>query len=582
MSDRKEFVVYLSSTLADLKEERDVALAAIAGFGVVKTSFRASENGVVVTCTQDVQSADLYVGVLGFRYGYQPPTTENNADSKSITELEYDACVRNDTTQIPRLMFLKSPEAGIQKEFFDALSHKETADRIETFRSRASKDQTAYEFKNFPELKAEIRIRVREKATEFHQRHVTTEPTLINQKELRREQLLPVSIACVPGTDDLYLQKLKKGDNRFSAFELSPDDNQYLFTLDQGIKTSQITLLLLTPASLNRYLADGLAEKLTIALDVLKRRTGFAGIICEGIDPTQLPAKWVDAFIVEYQSGDLSLKTEVTLENLYKRLREKLPALTTEPRLALPYLVIAPTEVEAIALLDPASQLLDQFSDEDEKERRQTELNRVAELIRKKIPQWPANQYGLNGNRRNWRCFSPNPKTLQELIETVIERINASQAGSREQSILRNARIMPRPYEFDEFLENRFGSRMAIESLRDRGCLMIIDELALLHPLLRREADLLLTGSKTAAASICACDPVYAPTPKLLSDFSFLRVGTMIQRFKIDHDPRCELVLNSTERVERWLRFVIPELIASSEDNKGDPNLVAKAHHLFV
>ena len=56
----------------------------------------------------------------------------------------------------------------------------------------------------------------------------------------------------------------------------------------------------------------------------------------------------------------------------------------------------------------------------------------------------------------------------------------------------------------------------------------------------------------------------------------------MIQRFKADYDPRCELVLNSVERVERWLRFAIPELIANSEESKSNPNLVSKAHYLFV
>ena len=47
MTTRQEFVVHLSSTLADLAPEREVALKTIAEFARVTTSFRASEEGVV-------------------------------------------------------------------------------------------------------------------------------------------------------------------------------------------------------------------------------------------------------------------------------------------------------------------------------------------------------------------------------------------------------------------------------------------------------------------------------------------------------------------------------------------------------
>ena len=104
MTARQEFVVYLSSTLADLMQERDAALKTIAEFGVVKTSFRASEEGVVTTCTDDVRKSNLYIGILGKRYGYVPAAVESNPEEKSITELEYDACHTSGQARIPRLM----------------------------------------------------------------------------------------------------------------------------------------------------------------------------------------------------------------------------------------------------------------------------------------------------------------------------------------------------------------------------------------------------------------------------------------------------------------------------------------------
>ena len=50
----------------------------LAEFARVATSYRASEEGVVVTCTGDVRKSNLYIGILGQRYGYVPPVTESN------------------------------------------------------------------------------------------------------------------------------------------------------------------------------------------------------------------------------------------------------------------------------------------------------------------------------------------------------------------------------------------------------------------------------------------------------------------------------------------------------------------------
>jgi hypothetical protein len=77
--------VYLSSTLADLAPEREVALKTIAEFARVTKSFRAREENVVTTCRGDVRKCNLYIGILDQRYGYMPPVDEGNPEEKSIT-----------------------------------------------------------------------------------------------------------------------------------------------------------------------------------------------------------------------------------------------------------------------------------------------------------------------------------------------------------------------------------------------------------------------------------------------------------------------------------------------------------------
>jgi hypothetical protein len=162
MTTRREFVVYLSSTLADLQPEREEALKAIAESGVVKSSYRADEKGVLAGCAADVLKCNLYVGILGQRYGYIPPVSEGNPEEKSITELEYEACRTPGQSPIPRLMFIKPTKAGIDDKYIDAISNTATAVRMKAFLDRAGKDQIAYQFKDLDDLRAELRIRVKE------------------------------------------------------------------------------------------------------------------------------------------------------------------------------------------------------------------------------------------------------------------------------------------------------------------------------------------------------------------------------------------------------------------------------------
>jgi hypothetical protein len=204
MTTRQEFVVYLSSTLADLEPEREVALKTLAEFARVATSYRAGEKGVVMTCTDDVRKCNLYIGILGQRYGYVPPVTESNPKKKSITELEYDACRTPGQPAIPRLMFIKPTEAGITTAHIDALSHKTSAKRMEAFLNRAGKDQTAYLFKNLEDLRSELRIRVKDQADQFHQE---------NERKAAALAASPSTVLRWPGAQDFtgYLAAKREG-----------------------------------------------------------------------------------------------------------------------------------------------------------------------------------------------------------------------------------------------------------------------------------------------------------------------------------------------------------------------------------
>ena len=96
--------VYVSSTVADLMEERRAVLdwLRLARHQGVDSYLPDSET-VRDSCLDDVGGCDLYVLVLGHRYGFQP--AENNPEGLSITHLEFR---RAGECGIPRVALLRT------------------------------------------------------------------------------------------------------------------------------------------------------------------------------------------------------------------------------------------------------------------------------------------------------------------------------------------------------------------------------------------------------------------------------------------------------------------------------------------
>jgi hypothetical protein len=96
--------VYVSSTIADLTEERQAVLdwLRLARHQAVD-SYLPDSDTVRDSCLNDVAKSDLYVLILGHRYGFQP--SQDNPQSLSITQLEFrwaGAC------GIPRVALLRT------------------------------------------------------------------------------------------------------------------------------------------------------------------------------------------------------------------------------------------------------------------------------------------------------------------------------------------------------------------------------------------------------------------------------------------------------------------------------------------
>ncbi len=146
--------VYLSSTLSDLKAEREAVHSVLRGECVVKDSYRASEKELTQSCMDDVAACDLYIGIIGLRYGYVPKNEVKNPNALSITELEYQHAV---DAGKPRLLFIKN-EDNIPVPQADLRGKENQPERIEALRERCSdgKDQRSAQFGTVTDLREAV------------------------------------------------------------------------------------------------------------------------------------------------------------------------------------------------------------------------------------------------------------------------------------------------------------------------------------------------------------------------------------------------------------------------------------------
>lgn len=103
---RRPYKVFVSSTFLDNQERRKLVQDAITMAGMVwhgMEIFTASTHPVVEECLRFVREADLLVGIIARRYGWEPD------GRKSITEMGYDAAKE-------RLMFLIDPKTPVNEE----------------------------------------------------------------------------------------------------------------------------------------------------------------------------------------------------------------------------------------------------------------------------------------------------------------------------------------------------------------------------------------------------------------------------------------------------------------------------------
>jgi hypothetical protein len=169
--------VYLSSTYEDLKDHRRAVFDALrqSDYRVIAMEdYIATDERPVEKCLNDVDQADIYVGIFAFRYGYVPPSDHGNPDGLSITELEF----RRAKGKKPCLIFLVKKGETWNTNFIDACTENDKGERIDKLREYLGREKTTSFFSSPYQLASLVQTAVTKQLQQISnvRRKATTEP----------------------------------------------------------------------------------------------------------------------------------------------------------------------------------------------------------------------------------------------------------------------------------------------------------------------------------------------------------------------------------------------------------------------
>ncbi len=123
--------VFISSTSIDLPEHRPKVAEACRRKGCEPIGMEvwpAEEGGAIDACLREVDQADIFIGVYGFRYGWVPPR-----EKRSICEIEYERAQQGNK---PCLLFFMDDKHPLPADCFEI---GKGAVRLKKFKERLRK-----------------------------------------------------------------------------------------------------------------------------------------------------------------------------------------------------------------------------------------------------------------------------------------------------------------------------------------------------------------------------------------------------------------------------------------------------------
>lgn len=160
---KKKLQIFVSSTYTDLKEERQAAVEAILKSGNIPAGmelFTAGDKSQLETITRWIDDSDIYMLILGGRYGSIEPTTGN-----SYTEVEYDYAKSNNKPLFAVVISDKYLDEKAKKDGL-SVSEKDNQSKYKAFKNKVLSNISV-----FYDSPKDIKLAVHETLADFKDRY---------------------------------------------------------------------------------------------------------------------------------------------------------------------------------------------------------------------------------------------------------------------------------------------------------------------------------------------------------------------------------------------------------------------------
>lgn len=549
-----EFVtVYLSSSFQDLKAHREAVTKALNQLSGVKViameDYVARDDRPLAACLADVAASDIYVGLFAFRYGYVPDGPEN-PQQLSITALEMQAA---QAKGIPRLAFVLSDDAPWQKKWLDHVSgENEAGARIDALRAQLLKDRLASVFGDDPvALGAMVSA-----ALSNELRRLRPHPAAPDgaAPRLQREVTHALYLAHL-GADAALAETLAgrvasglERSVRLSSDSLFVQDEAGVVRREESLIACHAAAALVTPACLQALAAD---EARTVeALHVLHARAGRAALLLSGVAADAVPAHWP----VERR---FDVGSDAGIDAAHAWLAERQPPPGTRS-VGVPVCIVAMTagDVEA---LESQPALLERLTPADR--------DQFAALTKALDAEGVAWRTRYRDSRHRWRPFAPDGASVRAIAEDIADAV-----GRRGAILQRRRHVRLQWYPFDALVSDNPRLRPVYRAVAKAGCVVLVDELSLFHPLLREtfQNSPFFNNDQVAIVTISPFDPGRDHVEAVLEAAARRRLAGAFDRFAVEYDPQCELAVGDERRLRRWLNVSLPATLARLQEPQPD------------
>jgi Domain of unknown function (DUF4062) len=551
MGADKTTTVYVSSTYEDLKEYRAAVerrLRQLTGVQVrAMEDYVARDERPKDACIADVQGCDVYVGIFAWRYGFVPP-----GETTSITELEFRAAR---AANKHCLIFLVDEQANWNPQRMDHFTgDAEGGKRIQTLRKELRDSFLTSFFNTAEDLASTVTTAVRNWEAARAGTAQSNAPAAALQP-LFRELTHSLFVACAPTDRALglaYAEIARPWVPRkvnVSLTALFADDGDQLSALDRELVSSEAGLVILTPATVAQL--EPRTAQVTRMLRMMRARLGEVRLLACGDPGFRLPAAWVANDVLAAPAAAPN-PTDAIADALRDWIVRTLGRSTTS--VGLPFCVLAMNGADLTQLSAPGAPGQEQL------------LTQVNSLSAAGVD-WKA-RYG--DSAQDWRPFGADGPTIFSIVADVVAQVNRQPPAK-----LRNRRIKPQWYPFDVLLDESQGRATQLgrvyRDMSRAGCVLVVDELSLLNPLLLEafRTSPLVNNPQVALVTVSP-DQRRSVLDQMLESEARKKLVGAIERYETDYDPQCELAVSDPRRLKRWLHASLPETATTLRDPRPD------------